>query len=379
MSRRTPRIIRRIRVASRLLSFAKHRAPVGAAPGTLAVAPESPPPDIHLIAYTESGVEERDVPDASALTAELDRDGVVWVDVQGLGDETVLRTIGDVFGLHPLALEDAVNVPQRPKSEAYERQQLFITRMVRLGETGEITAEQISVFIGRNYVLTLQELPGDVLDTVRARIRAGKGQIRRLGADYLAYAIIDTVIDGYYPVIEALGEQMHALEDRILFRPSPEGMRRVHRMRRDLLALRRAVWPQREAVQALIREDSPLVSSAVREYLRDCHDHAVHIADVLETYRELASSLMDLYLSSMSQRTNEVMKVLTIMSSIFIPLTFLAGLYGMNFRYLPELGVHWAYPALLLVMLAIALAMVMYFRGRGWIGRREPPGEDDDT
>jgi magnesium transporter len=200
------------------------------------------------------------------------------------------------------------------------------------------------------------------------RIRAGKGLIRRSGPDYLAYALIDAVLDGYYPVLEELGDRLQAIEERILHEVRPSSQRSIHRIRRDLLVLRRAVWPQREAVGALVREDSPLITPKVRQYLRDCLDHAVQILDVIDTYRELASSLMDTHISTMGQRTNEVMKVLTIMASIFIPLTFMAGLYGMNFDYLPELHYAWAYPVLLGLMALVAIVMLIYFRRRGWLG-----------
>lgn len=358
-----------------LLHFRKRRPPVGAQPGTLVTSADAEKPRIHVITYGPTDVTERTVTDPETLRDCLAGDHVSWIDVQGLGDEAVLRQIGEVFGLHPLALEDAVNIPQRPKSEGYELQHLFITRMTRLGEGSGLDAEQVSIFIGPHYVLTLQERHGDVFDPVRLRIRAGKGLIRRQGPDYLAYALIDTVIDGYYPVIEAIGDRLHEIEEEVLQHPSPSGLQRIHRIRRDLLAMRRAVWPQREAVNALIREETPLVSSTVRQYLRDSHDHAVQIADVIETYRELAGSLMDMYLSSMSQRTNEVMKVLTIMSSIFIPLTFLAGIYGMNFQHMPELQSPMAYPVLLGVMAVLTVAMLLFFRRKGWIGNA---GDEDD-
>jgi magnesium transporter len=293
---------------------------------------------------------------------------VQWIDVQGLGDEKVLRRVGEIFGLHPLALEDAVNVPQRPKSEAYDAHNLFISRMARQSDDHVLDIEQISIFLGSSYVLTLQERHGDLFDPIRRRLRAGRGPIRSSGPDYLAYAIIDAVLDGYYPVVETIGEELHDVEEEILDRPTRAALGRVHALRRQLLTLRRAVWPQREAVAHLMREDNGLVTPGVRQYLRDCHDHAVQIADVIETYREFAGNLMDMYLSGLGQRTNEVMKVLTIMASIFIPLTFLAGLYGMNFEYLPELQVRWAYPALLALMAVIAIAMLVHFRRRGWLG-----------
>lgn len=357
--------------------FRKRQPPVGSKPGTLALAHDASPPLVHVIVYAPDETIEHDVTNLDELLKYRDGPQVCWIDVQGLGDESVLQRIGEIFELHPLALEDAVNIPQRPKSESYELQHLFITRMTRMDDSNGLEAEQVAIFIGPHYVLTLQERHGDVFDPVRKRIRSGKAVISKMGSDYLAYALIDTVIDGYYPAIESIGDRLHELEEEILERPTHDGLHRIHRIRRDLLAMRRAVWPQREAVNALIREETPLITDTVRQYLRDCHDHAVQIADVIETYRELASSLMDIYLSSMSQRTNEVMKVLTIMSSIFIPLTFLAGIYGMNFAHMPELQTPWAYPALLGIMAVLTVLMLYYFRRKGWIGHAEDDDEND--
>ena len=355
---------------SHLLLQRKRHPPAGARPGTLALSPDSPPPVIRLMHYDAEHLEERTIDDVDQLSYILrEGKGVSWIDVQGFGDEAVLQRLRELFELHPLAIEDAVNTPHRPKCETYDDFNLYITRMVRLGEHREICSEQVSIFLGKHYVLTLQEQYGDVFDPVRKRLRQSEGMIHRHGADYLAYTLIDAVLDGYYPVVEMLGDRLHDLEEEILERPSPAGMRRIHIIRHELLALRRAIVPQREAVNALIREESELVGPLVREYLRDCYDHAVQVSDAVETFRDLAANLMDLYLSSMSQRTNEVMKVLTIMTSIFIPLTFITGLYGMNFEYMPALHVRWAYFALLAVMFLIGAGMVVYFRLRGWIGR----------
>lgn len=381
MTRLLTRPFRVLEGAAQLLTFHKRHPPVGARPGTLVVPPDAPKPAIRLIRYSQTDVEEREILDLQELTSCVAGPRVSWVDLQGLGDENILRAIADIFGMHPLALEDVVNIPQRPKSESYEHQHLFITRMVRLLNSRRIDTEQISIVLGPHYVLTLQEKTGDLFDPVRKRIRAGTGPMRRSGPDYLAYALIDTVIDGYYPVVELIGDQLHDLEETILDRPARSGLNRIHQMRRELLGLRRSVWPQREAVNALIREESPLVSATVRQYLRDCHDHAVQIADVIETYRELAASLMDVHLSSTGQRTNEVMKVLTVMASIFIPLTLIAGIYGMNFKFQPELSYRWAYPLVLGLMLLVGGGMLIFFRAKGWIGR-EPeddpaPGDED--
>lgn len=361
--------------AARLLFFRKRHPDQGAMPGTLVVSSEAVPCTISVVRYDPDLIEEQQDVDVEQLTANTPAGQVQWIDVQGLGDEKVLRRMGEIFGLHPLALEDAVNVPQRPKCEAYDAHQFFITRMARQSGNAELDIEQVSIFLGSSYVLTLQERHGDLFDPIRRRLRAGRGPIRSSGPDYLAYAIIDAVLDGYYPVVESLGEQLHDVEEDILDSPSRPALRRVHALRRQLLALRRAVWPQREAVVQLMREDNALVTPTVRQYLRDCHDHAVQIADVIETYREFAGNLMDMYLSGLGQRTNEVMKMLTIMASIFIPITFLAGLYGMNFDYLPELRMRWAYPALLGLMAIIAVGMLLHFRRRGWIGSR---GENDE-
>jgi magnesium transporter len=347
----------------------KRHPPPGSRPGTLVIPPEALPPAIHVIDYTADAIRECEITDVEALAEYVAGDSVTWVDVQGIGDEATIRRIGDIFALHPLALEDAINVPQRPKAEVYERFQLFITRMTRCASSAEIEVEQLSIFLGERFVLTLQERYGDIFDPIRDRLRSGLGPIRRAGADYLAYAIIDMVIDGYYPVLEAIGDSLEDLEEETLEEARPAHLRRMYAAKRQLLELRRAIWPQREAINALIRTEHPLVGQEVRLYLRDCYDHAVQVIDVTESYRELVGTLMDLYLSMMGQRTNEVMKVLTVMATIFIPLTFVAGVYGMNFAHMPELAVPWAYPAVLGVMALTAGAMVVYFWRRGWIGR----------
>jgi magnesium transporter len=361
--------------ASRLLNFHKRHPPAGAPPGTLVFPEERRSASVRVTVYSPDTLEERSGVPVDEIPAHVTGDRVAWIDVCGLGDEPVLRRLAEIFDIHPLALEDVVNVPQRPKAEAYDQHHLVITRMARPAE-GFLDVEQVSLFIGSHYLLTIQEREGDVFDPVRARIRSGKGLMRRSGPDYLAYALIDAVLDGYYPVLEHLGDRLQAIEDRILNETRPSSQRSIHRIRRDLLVLRRAVWPQREAIGALVREESELITPRVRQYLRDCLDHAVQILDVIDTYRELASSLMDTHMSTVGQRSNEVMKVLTIMASIFIPLTFLAGLYGMNFDYLPELHYRWAYPALLALMLLVAVGMLLYFRRRQWLGN---PDEDEEA
>jgi len=356
----------------------KRRPPAGARPGTLMIPVEAKPTVIRAIRYSEEEIEEIEIHDPSALERCLGDDRNWWIDVSGLGTEGALRAIADVFSIHPLTLEDVVNVPQRPKTEIFESNQFFVLRMAQYDEEENIELEQMSLFIGRNYVLSIQEHEGDMLDPVRARIRRGGGPIRGRGPDYLAYAIIDMIIDAYFPILEDLGERVDDLEEFVIEDPSPRVVGWINTVRRDLLGLRRAVWPLRDAVASLLREHTTFIADETRVYFRDCYDHCVQLADVIETYRELGSGLMNTYLSSIGNRTNEVMKVLTIMASVFIPLTFLAGLYGMNFEYMPELHVHWAYPLLLGIMLVVAVAMLFYFRKVGWLGGSDPDDFPDD-
>jgi magnesium transporter len=357
--------------------FRKRHTPVGAKPGTLMINSHAQRPKIRVIKYKPDHLEEHDVAVVAELKDLLEESTVCWIDVQGLGDENVLREFADLFAIHSLALEDVVNVPQRPKIERFEKHTLCITRMALLRDEG-IEPEQVSLFVGPNYVLTFQERSGDVFDPIRNRIRQGGPMLRSSGPSYLAYALLDAVIDGYYPILETLGEKLEALEDEIVANPQPAVLHEIHQTKRDLLAVRRAIWPQREAVNALIRDENPLITETVRVYLRDCYDHCVQIMDGVETYRELAAGLMDVYLSSVGNRQNEIMKVLTIMASIFIPLTFMAGLYGMNFENMPELHTPWAYPFLLAAMAMVAAGMIVYFRRRGWLGGRalERPGSE---
>lgn len=357
--------------------FNKRLTKVGARPGTLVFDKEGVAPRIHVIRYTPEKVEERDVTTVDEIAEELAKEGIVWIDVQGLGDEKLIRAIGEQFAIHMLALEDVVNVPQRPKTETYETHQLYISRMFRLGEGNALNSEQVSIFFGKNFVLTFQERYGDVLDPVRRRIRSKKGPMRRSGPDYLAYAIIDTIVDGYFPILELYGEHLEALEGRVVSNATQGMLNRINRIKRNLLLLRRGIWPQRDAINTLIRDDCPFLSDDVEVFLRDCHSHCVQVADVIETFRETTGGLLSTYLSAMGNKQNEVMRMLTIMASIFIPLTFMAGIYGMNFDEMPELRHPSAYPILLSTMAATAIGMLVYFKRLGWIWTNET--DDDDT
>lgn len=349
--------------------FSKRHPKLGAKPGTLVIPEEAPTPRIRVISFRTDAVEDKewDTDDLQVLSAAFNTESVTWIDVQGFGDRKVIRKVGEVFDLHPLLLEDVVNVPQRPKSESYGEQLLIVVRMVHTNDAGEIELEQLSVVLGRNYVLTFQERYGDVFDPVRKRIRDSTAAVRRFGADYLAYALIDTIIDGYYPVLESVGDQLESLESTVITDPSPQLLSQLNHFKNRLVNLRRCIWPQREAVNQLVRGEHSLITDEVRVFLRDTYDHCVQTSEVTEMYREMVTGLMNVYLSSVANRTNEVMKVLTIVATIFIPLTFLAGIYGMNFEHMPELHNEWAYPMIWLTMIALAATMLLFFCRRGWI------------
>jgi len=359
--------------SSLLGRFRKQHPEAGSRPGTLVIPEGGEAPHVHVVEYSATDIAERDVANVEDLAVARPPGSKRWVDVQGLGDEAVLRQIGRVFEFHPLLLEDVVNLPQAPKSEAYERHHFLVTRMVRIRDGLDVSSEQVSIVLSRDAVVTFQEHAGDVLDPVRRRLRDGLGPMRSLGADYLAYALLDTVVDHYFPVIERLGEHLETLEEDVMIHADDETMRRLLRVKGDLLGFRRALRPQRDALQLLLRDGSPFVSERVLPYFRDTLDHASQAVEVVDTYRELVTGMMNTHLSVAANRTNEVMKILTIMASIFIPLTFLAGIYGMNFENMPELHQRWAYPALLVIMLLSALGMLVYFRRKGWLGSRRGP------
>ena len=350
--------------------FTKRQPEVGSRPGTLVILDTSPPPRVRMIRFDHSGVQDTNLKtsETDALKSALDENCVTWIDVQGFGDESLLHAFGETFRLHPLLLEEIVNVPQRPKAEVFGDQLLVIVRMVHPLAAGKVILEQVSVIVGKTYVLTFQEQYGDVFDPVRKRIQHSTSMIRRSGPDFLAYALIDTVVDGYYPVLEEIGNHLEDLESVVVSDPSPQLLSQLNQFKNQLVNMRRGIWPQREAIGQLARGDEGSISADVRLHLRDTHDHCVQITEVTEMYREMVTGLMGVYLSAIGNRTNEVMKVLTITATIFIPLTFLAGIYGMNFEFMPELHNKWGYPAVWCVMIAVSAAMIVFFYRRGWIG-----------
>ena len=362
------------------MSLMRRRAkpPVGSRPGTLVIDADAEKPAIRLVTYTKDEIREQEVAGVDELQALLPAEGFSWIDIHGLGDLHTLEALGELFSIHPLALEDVVHVPTRPKAEAYEHNLLIITRMIRIREGGELDSEQFSILVGENYVLTLQEWEGDVLEPVRQRLRAGRGIIRFAGSGYLGYAILDTIVDAYYPVIEVVADRLEQMEEQVMVDPSPRTLRELNRLKNMLIRIRRAVAPQRDAVNSLVRDENDFLDATTRLHLRDTYDHCVSASEAVENSREFVNGLMNTYLTVISNRMNEVMKTLTILMSIFVPVTFMAGLYGMNFDHMPELHWWWSYPVLLLGMLTVAGGMVLYFRRLGWIGSgiREP---DDDS
>ncbi len=360
----------------------KH-TPAGTPPGTLVPDMSAPKPVISVITYSSDAFEERTIQDVTTLKDCLGHWPVTWINVEGLGDVQTIARLADMFNLHRLAVEDAVNSHQRAKVEYYPNHLFMVVHMATYDHSLE--TEQLSLFLGKNFVVTFQEgRPGDPFNPVRERIRQAVGHIRQSGADHLAYCLIDAVIDGYFPVLETTGERLEDLEDEILIRPSSDTASRIHRIKRDLMTLRRTIWPLREAMNSLLRDPVSLITDETRLYLRDCYDHTVRVIDFIETYRELGSDLMDLYLSSISQRMTEVMKVLTIIATVFIPLTFISSIYGMNFRTeqspwnMPELTWYFGYPFALSVMLVVAVGMLYFFHRKGWLGSRPAPLDKDE-
>ena len=354
----------------------KRNPPIGARPGTLVIDAGLAAPEIRLIRYSKDSIREAAVRDVETLRQTPGSPDFHWIDVQGLGDQKILETLGEIFSIHPLALEDVVHAPIRPKSEVYDHNLFVVARMLHGGGQDDVDAEQVSIFVGKNYVLTFQERSGDILDPVRARLRAGHRMIRSAGSGYLAYAILDTIVDGYLPVIEQIGDRLEAMEERVMEHPTPQTLRDLNKIKNLLVRVRRAITPQREAVSSLVRDENEFVGDATRMYLRDTYDHCVMTSEALETSREFVNGLMNTYLSVVSNRMNEVMKTLTIVASIFVPLTFMAGVYGMNFERMPELHWKWSYPLLLLSMGLVGAGMVYYFHRKGWIGRNVDPEDD---
>jgi len=352
------------------LSMRKSKQKVGLVPGTLVYTGEKKVEKvrIRIIDYDETQLEEKEAATVEECFPFKDKPTVTWINIDGLHDLELIEKIGRKFGLHPLVLEDIVNTGQRPKLEDFENHVFVVLKMLYYDqEKNELEAEQISLIFGENFVISFQERVGDIFDPLRERIRKNKGRVRKAGADYLAYALIDSIVDNYFVILEQIGEMIEDAEQDLAVNPTLETLQTIRSFKKEMIFLRKSIWPLREVVNTLERGESSLINESTLIYLRDVYDHTIQIIDTVESYRDMLSGMLDVYLSSISNRMNEVMKVLTIFAAIFIPLTFVAGIYGMNFGFMPELGWHWGYFGVLLVMAIVAAVMLVYFKRKRWL------------
>jgi magnesium transporter len=324
-------------------------------------------PRITLMEFNESRLNEQELKTFTGWQQVTEGNTVTWLDIGGVHQISLIEQIGDIFKLHPLLLEDIVNTDQRPKLDDYDQYLYVVVKMLYRDDQDKVIAEQVSIVLGPQYVLTFQENGKDVFDPLRTRLRTDKGKIRKSGADYVFYSLMDSIVDHYFTIMERLGEKLEILEDECVLDPNGRSLERIQRFKKDVLYLRRAVWPLRDVISGLQRDDSTLIKPPTKIYLRDVYDHTVQIMETIETFRDLVASMLEIYLSSNSHRMAAVMKVLTIITTIFMPLTFIAGIYGMNFEYMPELKWPWGYPMILGVMAAIGIAMVAFFRRKDWL------------
>ena len=327
------------------------------------------PTRLRVMDYNAGTLTEAEAKTAADLLSFKDKKTVTWINVDGLGDAQLLESIGEGFGLHPLVVEDILTPDQRPKMEAYDDYLYIVLRMLDFEEKdGKTKSEQVSLVLGKDFLLSFQETGEDIFDPVRERIRGAKGRTRKLGPDYLAYSLIDAVVDRYFIILEKMGERIERMESELITNPTPKTLRHLYKLKREMIRLRKSVWPLREVVSALERpEYGPLISKNTRIYLRDVYDHTIQTIDTVETFRDMLSGMVDIYLSSISYKLNEVMKLLTVIGTIFLPLTFITGVYGMNFQFMPELGDPYGYFGALVLMLTVALVMLAYFRVKRWL------------
>jgi magnesium transporter len=323
---------------------------------------------INILAYDEHQLQAQTEATVKECLNFKDKTAVAWINVEGLHQVEVLQKLGEAFDLHPLVLEDILNTTQRPKLEDYGDYLYIVLKMLDYDEqNNQITAEQISLVLSTKVIISFQEQPGDVFDAVRNRVKNGRGRLRTAGPDYLAYAMLDAIVDNYFVILEKLGEDIELLEEELIQETTPETLQEIYHLKRELIFLHRSVWPLREVISVLSRGETPFFKDTSVIYLRDVYDHTVRVIDLVETYRDLVTSMLDLYLSSVSNRMNVVMKVLTVIATLFIPLTFITSLYGMNFKYMPELEWRWGYGAVWLVILMVTVFMLVYFRRKKWL------------
>ena len=329
---------------------------------------------ISIIDYDADKFEEKEVKNVEECFPFKKKPTITWINIDGLHEIEVIEKIGKHFEIHPLVMEDILNTDQRPKMEDFDKYIFFVLKMLIAGEKEQdIHSEQVSLILGKNFVISFQEGIGDVFDSARGRIRSGKTRIRRKGADYLAYALLDAIVDGYFGILEKIGERIEDMEEDLISNPEPKTLQKIYNLKREMIYIRKSIWPLREVINNLLREESKIISESTHIYLRDLYDHTVQVIDTVETFRDLISGMVDMYMSSVSNKMNEVMKVLTIFAAIFIPLTFVAGLYGMNFNpdaspfNMPELSFYWGYPLALFLMGIIGIIMLVYFKRKKWL------------
>jgi len=348
----------------------RHSNTAGLPPGTLVYVGEKKTEEVQItyLDYDGPNFQEKQVSDISECFQFKTTPTVTWINIDGIHRIDITEKLGRQFELHPLILEDILNTEQRPKFEDFEECIFVVLKMLSYNEQKQRTyAEQVSLVLGHNFVISFQEKVGDVFDPIRDRIRNAKGRIRKMGADYLAYSLLDAVVDNYFVILEKLGEKVESMEEELLAKPTEKTLQQIHSLKREMIFLRKSVWPLRELINGLQKSESLLIKESTQVYLRDVYDHTIQIIDTIESLRDTVSGMLDIYLSSLSNRLNAVMKVLTIIATIFIPLTFIAGIYGMNFKYMPELEWRWGYGIVLLIMAVVAVSMLLYFRRKKWL------------
>jgi len=352
------------------LVMKKAHKKVGLAPGTLVHVGERKIEKvrIRIIDYDETQLEEKEAKTVEECFPFKDKPTITWINIDGVHDMEAMGKIGKHFDLHPLILEDIVNTQQRPKLEDFGSHVFVVLKMLYYDKVKrELEAEQVSLIFGSNFIISFQERVGQIFEPLRERIRKGKGRLRKSAADYLAYALIDCIVDNYFVVLEQLGEGIEDIEQDLTTNPTLETLQAIRTFKKEMIFLRKSVWPLREVVNSLERGESSLIHKSTGIYLRDVYDHTIQIIDTVESYRDMLSGMLDVYLSSISNKMNEVMKILTIFAAIFIPLTFVAGIYGMNFSFMPELGWHWGYFVVLMVMATIGVSLLVYFKRKKWL------------
>jgi magnesium transporter len=348
----------------------------GLPPGTLVHVGEKKAEAVKIsyLDYDEQNFREKQVSNIEECFPFKTTSTVTWINIDGLHDVEIIEKLGKQFELHPLVLEDVLHTEQRPKYEDFDNYIFVVLRMLQYNEQiQDIESEQVSLILGANFVISFQERVGDVFESVRERLRNAKGKIRKMGSDYLAYALLDAIVDSYFAILEKFGERIESMEEELVVNPKEKTLQQIHTMKREMISLRKSIWPLREVISGLQRSDSSLISETTGIYLRDVYDHTIQVIDTVESFRDMVSGMLDIYLSSISNKMNAVMKVLTIIATIFIPLTFIAGIYGMNFNpekspwNMPELNWYWGYPAVWVVMAVVLVIMLVYFRRKKWL------------